>query len=78
MNTYGRVTAAVGSIILNIALALILSQGAEAAAPVADQITAKPVSHTHQILVKLRTADAHCGSRLRTRTIVAVVLGMIV
>jgi hypothetical protein len=77
MNTYGRVTAAVGSVILNVALALILSQGAEAAVAPADK-PAAPVSHPHELVVKLRAADARCGSRLRTRTIVAVILGIIV
>jgi hypothetical protein len=78
MNTYGRVTAAVGSVILNVALALILSQGADAATPTTDRPAASPVSYPHQHVVKVHAADPRCGSRLRTRTIVAVILGIIV
>jgi hypothetical protein len=78
MNTYGRVTAAVGSVVLNFALALILSQGAEAATAPANKLAANPAGHTHEMVVKAHNADAHCASRLRTRTIVAVILGIIV
>jgi len=78
MNTYGRVTAAVGSLILNVAVALILSQGAEAATPNAYQPATGTVNHPQVLTVKLHGAEARCSSRLRTRTIVAVILGIIV
>jgi hypothetical protein len=78
MNTYGRVTAAVGSLILNVAVALILSQGAEAATPSANPPATSTVSQPHMITVNLHGTDARCSSRIRTRTIVAVILGIIV
>jgi hypothetical protein len=78
MNTSGRVTAAVGSVVLNVALALVLSQGAAAATPPADKLAAGASGHTHMIAAHHQSSDNRCAARLRTRTIVAVILGIIV
>ena len=78
MNTYGKVMAAVGSVALNVVLTSILSQGAEAATPPAEKLVSNPAGHTHELVVSRHDSDARCGSRLRTRTIVAVILGIIV
>jgi hypothetical protein len=76
--SYGKVTAAVGSIALNVLLTLVLSRGAEAATSPAVKLAANPAVHTHELIGYRHDPDARCGSRLRTRTIVAVILGIIV
>jgi hypothetical protein len=78
MNAYGKVTAAIGSIALNVLLTLILSQGAEAATPPAEKLAPNPAVHTHELAAYRHDSDARCVSRLRARTIVAVILGIIV
>jgi hypothetical protein len=78
MNTYGKVTAAFGSVVLNVALALVLSQGAAAATPPAEKLAASPAMHTHVLTTHHQASENRCTARLRTRTIVAVILGIIV
>ena len=78
MNTYGRVTAAFGSVVLNVALALVLSQGAVAATPPTDKLAANPAMHAHMVTMHHQASENRCTARLRTRTIVAVILGIIV
>ena len=78
MNAYGKVTAAVGSVALNLVLTLILSQGAEAATPPAEKLSPNPAGHTHELIANRHDSDLRCVSRLRARTIVAVILGIIV
>lgn len=78
MNVREKITAAAGSIALNLALVLVLSQGARAATPSAMA----PAEEPHHVLV-YRTVDRdhaqeHCESSRRTREIVAVILAMIV
>jgi hypothetical protein len=78
MNMRERITAAAGSITLNVLVLLVLGQAAGAATPSAM----KPVEQPERV-VAVQTADqtkaqAHCESRLRTRALVAVILGMIV
>jgi hypothetical protein len=79
MSTYGRFTAAAGSLALNVLVALVLSQAAGAAAvPAAD--ASVQGSHTYTVHVGTDRAVAHekCTGGIRTRAIIAVVLGLIV
>ena len=87
MNTYRRFAAAVGSVALNAALALMLTQGAGAAA-VANQTVhdahryadATQVSHTYTIVAGTdhHVPTERCGRVLRSRAMVAVLLSLIV
>jgi hypothetical protein len=78
MNTYGRFTAAVGSVALNAVLALILTQGAGAAVPATNASTKGPHSYTVYLGTDDHPSHARCASGVRTRTIIAVVLALIV
>jgi hypothetical protein len=78
MNTYGRFTAAVGSVALNVVLALILTQGAGAAVPATNVSVQGPHSYTVFLGGDHRASHARCASGLRARTILAVLLGLIV
>lgn len=79
MNVREKITAAAGSMALNVALVLLLAQAAGAATPSAKQPAAEPQGS----LVVVQVADqgsapARCEARLRTRALVAVILAMIV
>ncbi len=78
MSTYGRFTAATGSVVLNMMLAVVLTQAAGAAIPTAD--ASVPVSRTYTVHLGTDhpSAHEHCASGMRTRAIVAVVLALIV
>ena len=82
MNIRGKVTAAAGSMALNVALVLMLSQGAGAATPASERAamewTAEPAHVVVYQVSDRNTAQEHCQSRARTRAIIAVILGMIV
>jgi hypothetical protein len=72
-------TAAVGSVVLNVVLALILSQQAGAATPAADK--SEQARQTYEISV----GDEHhpaqqkrCVTGIRSRAILAVLLALIV
>jgi hypothetical protein len=81
MNIYGRFNAAVGSVALNAALALVLAQGAVAAAEVPAPARSGSAQAAHISAysgAKQLLAHQRCASGLRTRTIIAVVLGLIV
>jgi hypothetical protein len=79
MNVYGRFTAAVGSIALNVALALLVAQGAGAAVPAMQeqprdpQTTAVSATADHPA-----AAHEHCTRGLRAREILAVLLALVV
>ena len=79
MNIRGRVSAAMGSMALNLALVLVLSQGAGAATPAARQeVAAEPATVVVHGVDDHKDATQRCRSSLRTRALVAVLLGMIV
>jgi hypothetical protein len=79
MNIREKITAATGSIVLNLALALVLGQGAGAATPAAMQeVKAAPPTAVAYGVENHEHATQHCRSSLRTRALVAVLLGMIV
>jgi len=78
MNTYGRLTAAVGSVVLNVMLALMLSQGAGAAVPATNATMRSAHSYTVVVGADHRASHERCASGLRARTILAVLLGLIV
>ena len=77
MNVHGRFTAAVGSVALNVVLALIFTQTAGAAIPATNASAHDPHSYT-VVLGADHPSQARCAARLRTRAIIAVVLGLIV
>jgi hypothetical protein len=58
--------------------ALVLTQVAGAAMPVADASVQGAHSYTVYVGTDDQTAHAHCASGIRTRAIVAVVLALIV
>lgn len=78
MSTYGRFTAAAGSLVLNVVVALVLTQAAGAATPPAD--ASVQGSHTYTVYVGNELPASHeiCAGGIRTRAIIAVVLGLIV
>jgi hypothetical protein len=78
MNTYGRFSAAVGSIALNVVLALILAQGAGAAVPATNATELSPHSYAVVLGGDHRSSQKRCTSGLRARTILAVLLGLVV
>jgi hypothetical protein len=88
MNVYGRFTAAVGSLALNVVLTLILTQSAGAAVLVTTSSVRHPQCDTesmhspHSVTFSVGT-DHHPSKelspdRLRDRAILAVLLGLIV
>ena len=78
MNIRGRITAAAGSMALNVALVLVLSQAAGAATPAAIKPAEQPDSAVVVQVADRKIDQQHCESRLRTRALVALILGMIV
>ena len=79
MNAHGRLTAAVGSIALNVVLALILAQQAGAATPAADKSEREWPSY------EISVGDEHhakqekrCVTGMRSRAMLAVLLALIV
>jgi hypothetical protein len=78
MKTYGRFTAAVGSVALNVLLALVLTQGAGAAVPATNISVQSAHSYTVSVGGNHRSSHERCASGLRARTILAVLLGLIV
>jgi hypothetical protein len=88
MNLYGRFSAAVGSLALNVVLTLILTQGAGAAVPVSTESMQQPQAysesgqrpHTYTVSVGAdrHPAKAQCAGGLRDRAILALLLGLIV
>lgn len=78
MNIRGRITAAAGSMALNVALVMVLGQAAGAATPSAM----RPAEQSESVVVvqmsDQKKAQPHCESKLRTRALVAVIIGMIV
>ena len=77
MNVHGRFTAAVGSVALNVVLTLIFTQAAGAAIPATNGSAHDPHSYT-VVLGADHPPQAPCAARLRTRAIIAVLLGLIV
>ena len=78
MNIREKITAAAGSMTLNVALVLALGQGAGAATPAAHGWGEQPSHVVVQEASDRDTAQEHCRSRAHTRAIVALILGMIV
>jgi hypothetical protein len=88
MNVYGRITAAAGSLALNVALSLLLSQGAGAAVPAASESVQQPHSYSDAVQSPRSYtisvgSDHHppkeqCPGGMRDRAILAVLLALIV
>ena len=77
MNRYGRFTAAVGSIALNVALALLLTQAAGAAIPATDRSEQGPRTFTVFLGADQHPVHERCVAGIRDRAIIAVVLALI-
>lgn len=75
MNIYGRFTAALGSVALNGALALLLAQGAGAATP---RATGSVQSYTVSVGDEQHRSHEHCNGGMQSRAILAVLLALIV
>ena len=78
MSTYGRFTAAIGSILLNVMVAVVLTQAAGAAIPATGAPVPNSRPHAVYVSADRHAANAHCTSGIRTRAIIAVVLALIV
>ena len=78
MNIWRKCTAAVVSVALNVALALVLSQGAGAATPSATHQAPDQQSRTVYHGTGIQVVEAPCGARIQTRAIIAVLLAIIV
>ena len=79
MSKSGRFSAAFGSIVLNVALAVLMSREAGAQVPAADSSPAAP----HLMVIStpgmdMNESHAGCLVRFRNRAIVAVVLALVV
>jgi hypothetical protein len=78
MSTYGKFTAATGSIVLNVVVALALAQAAGAAMPASEAAIRNSHAYTIEVGTDQPRGHDHCALRIRTRAIVAVVLALIV
>ena len=78
MNIRAKITAAAGTMALNLALALVLGQAAGAATPSAMRPVERPGNVVVIQAADQKGAGQHCERRLRTRALVAVILAMIV
>ena len=87
MNVRGKLTAAAGSMALNVLVLLLLGQAAGAATPASERTVQERTANewiaqpAHVVVYQdsdRNTAREHCRSSARTRAIVAVILGMIV
>jgi hypothetical protein len=78
MNIWRKCTAAIVSVTLNVALALVLSQGAGAATP--STIHQAPGLQTHTVNQRagMPVLEAPCVARIKTRAIIAVLLAIVV
>jgi hypothetical protein len=78
MNIWRRCTAAVVSVALNVALALVLSQGAGAATPPTNHQAPGLHSRTVHQRAGIQVVEAPCVARIQTRAIIAVLLAIVV
>jgi hypothetical protein len=78
MNAHGRLTAAVGSVALNVVLALIMAQQAGAATPVADKSEPEWPRYVISVGDDHHPAQARCVTGMRSRAMLAVLLALIV
>lgn len=78
MKLHGRFTAAVGSAALNVALALILTQQAGATIPATHRPGQDLQSYTVTLGADHHPAQQRCANAIRSRAILAVVLGLLV
>ena len=79
MNAHGRLTAAVGSVALNVVLALILAQQAGAATPAADKSEQARPSYEISVSDEHHAAqEKRCATGMRSRAMLAVLLALIV
>jgi hypothetical protein len=78
MNVYRKFTAAVGSVALNVVLALILTQGAGAAIPATNGSVQGAHSYAAHPGADQYPSHAQCVAGLRARAVIAVLLGLIV
>ena len=77
MNIWRKCTAAVVSVALNVALALVLSQGAGAATPSTNNQAPNLESRTVDQGAGIQVMDAPCVARIQTRAIIAVLLAIV-
>ena len=78
MSKHERFYAALGSVALNIALTLVLSQSAGAAVAAANEQQAEPRHHVIEVSVEAHAANKSCAMRRRDRAIAAVLLALMV
>jgi len=78
MNAHGRLTAAIGSVALNVVLALILAQQAGAATPAADKSEREWSSYVISVGDDHHPAQERCVKGMRSRAMLAVLLALIV
>ena len=78
MSMHERFYAALGSVALNVAVALVLAQSAGAAVPAMSERQAEPRHHVIQVSAEVHGANRHCVMRLRNRAITAVLLALMV
>ena len=78
MSKLGRISAALGSVALNVVLTLILSSGAGAMAQTKDE--SRPAPEDHVVLQSDApvASDFGCVFRFRNRAIAALVLALMV
>ncbi len=78
MSKLGRISAALGSVALNVVLTLILSSGSGAMARNQDEPRPAPESSVTIQADAANWSDFGCTFRLRNRAIVAVLLALVV
>ena len=78
MKLHGRFTAAVGSVALNVVLALILTQQAGATVPTTGPRGQDLQSYTVTLGADHHPAQQRCARAIRSRAMLAVVLGLLV
>jgi hypothetical protein len=76
MSKHERLYAGIGSVVLNVALALVLSQSAGAAVPASSERQPEPQHRMIQVTVDARGTTSSCTKHVRDRAIAAVVLAL--
>ena len=78
MKLHGRFAAAIGSVALNVVLALMLTRQAGATSSTTDGTGQTPQTYTVTLSADHHHAQQRCANAIRSRAILAVVLGLLV
>lgn len=78
MSMHKRFYAALGSVVLNVAVGLVLTGSAGATVPASNERQAEPRQHVIQVSAETHGANVRCATHFRDRAIAAVLLALMV